>query len=147
MEDQATIGQLIDYVTSEDIETPDINAQIEIASRMVDKTKDLVVGLREIDNLMRKGKIKRKYFALLLIEICSKNGDIKLHEQVTKKKFLESFMTLLKQKRGKKGILARKEKGLNKYYKEKAELKALYLIQLWADTFMMYQDRFSGVHE
>jgi hypothetical protein len=147
MEDQATISQLIDLVTAEDIETPDINAQIEIASRIVDNTKDMVIGLREIDRLMTKGKVKRKYFALLLVEICSKNGNIKLHEQLTKKRFLDSFMTLLKIKRGKKGILSKKEKGMNKYYKEKAEIKALYLIQLWADTFMMHQDRFKGVHE
>lgn len=56
-------------------------------------------------------------------------------------------MNLLKVRRGKKGILMRKEKGLNKFYKEKAEDKALYLIQLWADTFMMHQDKFPGVHE
>jgi hypothetical protein len=56
-------------------------------------------------------------------------------------------MTLLKRRRGKAGLLNKKEKGVNKVFKEKAEEKALYLIQLWADTFMMYQDRFSGVHE
>lgn len=96
---------------------------------------------------MRKGKIKKKYFALCLLEICSKNGDENLHEQVCKQKFLDTFMTLLKSRRGKKGILIKKEKGLNKVYKEWAENKALYLIQLWADTFMMHQDKFSGVHE
>lgn len=69
MEQTATIQQLIDYVTSEEIETPDINAQIEIASRMQDNVKDMVVGLREIEKIMNKSKIKRKYFALLLIEV------------------------------------------------------------------------------
>lgn len=69
MEQTASIIQLIDYVTSEDIETPDINAQIEIASRMIDKPKDMAVALKEIDKLMTKGKVKRKYFALCLIEI------------------------------------------------------------------------------
>lgn len=64
-----------------------------------------------------------------------------------KNKFLEGFMALLKDKRGKKKLFGKKEKGLNKYYKDKAEVKALYLIQLWADTFMMYQERFAGVHE
>lgn len=56
-------------------------------------------------------------------------------------------MILLKRRRGKSGILVKKEKGLDKVYKEWAENKALYLIQLWADTFMMHQDRFSGVHK
>ena len=56
-------------------------------------------------------------------------------------------MNLLKRKRGKAGLFNKKEKGLNKVFKEKAESKALYLIQLWADTFMMHQDRFTGVHE
>ena len=56
-------------------------------------------------------------------------------------------MDLLKKRRGKKGILSKKEKGEEKLFKEKAEEKALYLIQLWADTFMMYQDRFAGVHQ
>lgn len=77
-----TIEQLIEYVTQEDIETPDITAQIEIATRFVTNRKDLILGLRIIDNIMRKGKIKKKYFALCLLEICSKNGDVKLHEQL-----------------------------------------------------------------
>ncbi len=62
-------------------------------------------------------------------------------------KFIDTFMTLLKRKRGKAGLLSKKEKGMNKYYKEKSEEKCLYLIQLWADTFMMYQDKFTGVHD
>lgn len=80
----STIEELIDYVTSEFLQTPDINAQIEISSRFTDNRKDLVIGLRMIDAIMKKGKIKRKYLALCLIEVCSKNGDIKFHEQVTK---------------------------------------------------------------
>jgi hypothetical protein len=142
-----SIDQLILYVTSEEVDTPSIEAQIEIASRVLDNKKDLVLGLRVIDVILRKGKIKSKYHALCLIEIISKNGNIKIHEPLTNKKFLDGFMLLLKRKRGKAGILAKKEKGTDKIYKEKAEQKALYLIQLWADTFMMHQDRFSGVHE
>lgn len=61
--------------------------------------------------------------------------------------FLESFLILLKRRRGKAGLLNKKEKGMNKVFKEKAEDKALYLIQLWADTFMMHQDQYAGVHE
>ena len=147
MEQEATIETLIDYATSEVILSPDINAQIEIATRFVERIKDQIAGLKHIDKIMRKGKIKSKYFALLLIEIWSKNGDLRLHENLTNAKFLESFMILLKKRRGKSGIMIKKEKGENKIFKEKAEEKALYLIQLWADTFMMYQDRFAGVHQ
>lgn len=146
MDGGMSIDQLILYVTSEEVDTPSIEAQIEIASRFIDNRKDFVLGMRVIDVIMRKGKNKNKYHALCLIEIISKNGNIKIHESLTQLKFLESFMNLLKRRRGKAGILAKKEKGINKLYKEKAEEKALYLIQLWADTFMMYQDRFSGVH-
>ena len=123
MDDMQSIDQLILYVTSEEVETPSIEAQIEIASRFVDSKRDLILGIRVLDVIMRKGKIKSKYHALCLIEIISKNGDIKVHEQLTQKKFLTNFMNLLKRKRGKAGILAKKEKGLNKLFKEKAERK------------------------
>lgn len=80
------------------------------------------------------------------------------------KVFLESFMTLLKRRRGKSGLFKigkgiKKDKAWTcnkvefqmtkkwKWYVGMAEEKALYLIQLWADTFMMHQDRFAGVHE
>lgn len=105
MEAQATIETLINYVTSDVIQTPDINAQIEIASRFIDNLKDQAAGLSYIDKIMRKGKVKSKYFALCLIEIWSKNGDLRLHENLSNIKFLESFMTLLKRRRGKAGIL------------------------------------------
>jgi len=108
--------------------------------------KDLILGMRILEIILRKDKIKAKYHALCLLEIISKNGSIRVHEHLTQKKFLDNFMTLLKRRRGKAGILSKKEKGINKVFKEKAEEKALYLIQLWADTFMMHQDRFSGVH-
>ena len=63
--DQVTpIIDLIQYVTSEDVETPDITTQIEVASRFIDNRKDLVLGLREIDRIMRKGKVKSKYLVL-----------------------------------------------------------------------------------
>lgn len=147
MDPETTISQLIEFVTSEQVETPDINTQFEIASRFVDNRKDLIIGLRLLDQIMKKGKIKSKYLALCLIEVCSKNGDTKLHQQLCKKMFLESFLVLLKRRRGKAGLLNKKEKGMNKVFKEKAEDKALYLIQLWADTFMMHQDQYAGVHE
>ena len=144
---ESTIEELINFVTGDMVQTPDINSQIEIATRFVENKKDLVMGLRMIDNLLQKGKIKRKFFTLCLIEICSKNGDLRFHEQVCKKSFLNSFMTLLKRRRGKTGLLNKKEKGINKVFKDKADDKALYLIQLWADTFMMHHDRFPGLHE
>lgn len=147
MEAESTIEELIEFATNEIVGTPDINTQIEIASRFVENRKDLILGLRHIETILKKGKIKRKYLALCLLEICSKNGDIRLHENLCKAKFLEPFMVLLKRRRGKTGLLNKKEKGMDKVFKEKAEEKALYLIQLWADTFMMHQDRFSGVHE
>ena len=81
------------------------------------------------------------------MEIISKNGNVKVHEELCKKRMVDSFMTLLKRKRGKTGMLSKKEKGMNKYYKEQAEAKCLYLIQLWSDTFMMHQDKFKDVQD
>ena len=72
MDEDTSIESLINFVTAETLKTPDINTQIEIASRFVDNRKDLILGIRHIDGIMRKGKIKSKYFALCLIEIWSK---------------------------------------------------------------------------
>jgi hypothetical protein len=111
-----SIDQLILYVTSDQVDIPSIEAQIEIASRVLDNKKELVLGLRVIEVVLRKGKVRSKYHALCLIEIISKNGNIKIHEPLTNKKFLDSFMILLKRKRGKAGILAKKEKGMDKIF-------------------------------
>ena len=69
MEQEASIETMIDYATSEVLQTADIVAQIEIATRFVEKIKDQLDGLKHIDKIMKKGKVKRKYFALSLIEI------------------------------------------------------------------------------
>jgi len=148
MDQVATIDQFILTVTNEDVETPNIEYQMEIASRFKENRKDLVIGMKVLEIIMKKGKMKEKYHCLCLIEIISKNSSIKVHEELCKKKLIDTFMTLLKKRRGKAGILSIKSrKAKDRYYKEKSEEKCLYLIQLWADTFMMYQDKFKGVHD
>ncbi len=61
MDAVATIDQFILTVTSDDIETPNIEYQIEVATRFKENRKDLVIGMKVLEILMKKGKIKEKY--------------------------------------------------------------------------------------
>ena len=56
------------------------------------------------------------------------------------KGFMPSFMKCLKQKRKKSKSKLLIETKVQKDQRHKMENKALYLLQLWADTFMMEQD-------
>ena len=78
-----------------------------------------------------------------MIEICSKNGDLLFHKYIGTKSFATIFLKLLDRKRG-KGI---KHKFYSKEMKKRwdsIEGMLLYLIQLWADTFMMLEDEYPG---
>lgn len=57
---------------------------------------------------------------------------------------MREFMKCFKIMRGKGGLFSRFESASKKELREKNQEQALYLLQLWADTFMMYQDQYPG---
>lgn len=82
---------------------------------------------------------------LELMEICSKNGNLQFHKNLSTQEFSDQFLVLLKRRRGKTGLFAKKLESTEKKIQWfKVEEQVLSLIQLWADTFMMYEDKFPG---
>ena len=74
-----------------------------------------------------------------MVEICSKNTNLYFHSYLGTRQFSAVFLKLLERKRG-KGI---KHKFYTKDVKkrwDRIEEVLLYLIQLWADTFIMMED-------
>ena len=97
----------------------------------------------QILQVLSSNNSKQILFCTELIEICTKNGDLNFHRYLATKKFAGVFLKLLDRKRG-KGL---KHKFWSKDVKkrwDKTENILLYLVQLWADTFMMMEDEYPG---
>ena len=106
------------------------------------------MGLRLIDRIFRDKKIVRKWLALELLEVCSKNGTAGFHYTLANRGFMVGYMKVLKHRRmkAKKKPSVKIETKKQKAARHLAEQKALYLLQLWADTFMMEQEKYPGFH-
>jgi len=79
-----------------------------------------------------------------MLEVLSKNGSTGFHEYLAQEDFMKEFMKCFKLLRGRGGLLSRFESKSNRALREKLQDQGLYLLQLWADTFMMYQDTYPG---
>lgn len=79
-----------------------------------------------------------------MLEVLTKHSSIEFHEYLSKDIFLLEFIKIFKVLRGKGGLFSRFESKAKKELREKVEDLGLYLLQLWADTFMMYQDKYPG---
>lgn len=99
-------------------------------------------AIARIQTVLRSGKAVRTLLALHLLEVCSKNGSVYLHKMLATPVFCETLLRLLKRRRGKGGLMAKLEKKEKKRVWFDVEEKTLYLVQLWADTFMMHEDDF-----
>lgn len=79
-----------------------------------------------------------------MLEILSKNGSLVFHQYLAEEAFMKEFMKTFKLCRGKAGFFSRFETKSKRDMREKTEHHALYLLQLWADTFMMHQETYPG---
>ena len=118
---------------------------MELTDRIKANIKECGACCRSILSVLQKegNNSKRILLAVELLELCSKNGDLNFHKYIGTKKFAFAFLKLLERRRG-KGI---KHKFYTKDVKrrwDKIEEELLYLIQLWADTFMMMEDDYPG---
>ena len=87
---------------------------------------------------------KRVILCLQLVEVCSKNGNLQFHKYIGTKHFVPTFLKLLERKRGKNKLKYKfYPKDMKKRWDQIEDL-ILYLIQLWADTFMMMEDEYPG---
>ena len=138
-----TVGDIVHSLTAERQNELNQVQVMELTDRIKADIKECGACCRSILGVLQSTNSKRIVLAVELLELCSKNGDLNFHKYIGTKKFASVFLKLLERRRG-KGI---KHKFYTKDVKrrwDKIEEELLYLIQLWADTFMMMEDDYPG---
>ena len=138
----AKMQQAVEDATNDFARYPDVALNLEIAEKMYGNNKLCRAAIARIQTILKCGKGNRTLLALNLVEVCSKNGSLYLHKLLSTQVFMETMLKLLKRRRGKAGLMAKFENKDKKRVWFDVEEKALYLIQLWSDTFMLHEDDF-----
>ena len=99
---------------------------------------------RSILKVLKTSNSKRVLLAMELLEIASKNGDKQLHRYLSTTEYAKVFLRLLERKRGKGYFKHMADSKDTKRRWDSIEHMLLYLIQLWADTFIMHEDEYPG---
>ena len=71
-----------------------------------------------------------------------KNCNAHFHRYVCTKEFMELLMQFLKRKRGKLNPLEKVAKVMKNEGWREVEDKILWMVQIWADTFMMQEEKY-----
>lgn len=144
MEAKESVTKLVEENTKESLKEPNLISNLALAERIRNDRKEAKEAVLTFKKIFKAQKMKRCYLALQLLEVLSKNGSIEFHEYLSKDDFLLELIKCFKVLRGKGGLFSKFETKAAKELREKVEDQGLYLLQLWADTFMMYQDTYPG---
>lgn len=139
-----SVSKIIEANTLESLNDFNLTAIISLTERIKTNRKEAKEAVTKFTQIFKTEKYKRIYLALQIIEVFSKNGSLEFHEYLSQEDFMKEFMKWFKILRGKGGLFSRFESAAKKEMREKNQEQALYLLQLWADTFMMYQDQYPG---
>lgn len=139
-----SVSKIIEANTLESLNDFNLTAIISLTERIKTNRKEAKEAVTKFTQIFKTEKYKRIYLALQIIEVFSKNGSLEFHEYLSQEDFMKEFMKWFKILRGKGGLFSRFESTGKKEMREKNQEQALYLLQLWADTFMMYQDQYPG---
>lgn len=137
---QFTMEELIESIVNLPEDKFDISLTLEIADRANNNYKELREGIQCLMLHFQNSDSTIILQAVRVLEIFVKNCNERFHREVSNKDFQNQLMKLLKFRRKKANIFEKmtcKEKNWNQI-----EDKVLYIIQLWADTFMMHEDEF-----
>jgi len=144
-----TTGDLVDRATYDFLDEPEVQINLEIIDRINYSKKDCIEAVETLKQRLRSTNVNVLKLSLNLLEMCVKNCNIKFHQYVNNSHFLDVLVKHLKNRRPKKSTILKKLPnplgGTSQKKKESMvdiEEKILYLVQLWADTFMMYEDKF-----
>jgi len=138
-------ANLIAYTVSEDHQRPDLEACLEISDRVNSLKTECIETVMTIIKCLGKPSPKIVLNTIQLLETLCKNCNMRFLYELNNKKLVEALMKTLalRRERTKK---PKKAKPVDKLTLQ-VEDKILYLIQLWADTFMMHQEEFKNIHE
>ena len=138
-----SMAQLIQNATFEKREQFDDFLSLEITDRIKVNKEEAKICCTELLKVFKQKNLQRLKWSVELLDIISKNGtEFFLMIIARTELFHEEFLLILKSKRGKTGL---KDKVLSKQKKQtldEVQEKLLALIQLWADTFIMHEDKF-----
>jgi len=142
-----TLTSLIEYITDEDSRKIDLSMTLEVADRINSSKQECREAAQAITKVLGCGNGVVTKNTIDLLESLIKNCNQRFQYEMCNKKFVEVVLKLLKKKRGKAGgfwgkIISDSDENLP--YIEK---KLVYLVQLWADTFMMHEDEFKPIIE
>ena len=139
-----SVSKIIEANTLESLNDFNLTSIISLTERIKTNRKEAKEAVTKFTQIFKTEKYKRIYLALQIIEVFSKNGSLEFHEYLSQEDFMKEFMKWFKILRGKGGLFSRFESTGKKEMREKNQEQALYLLQLWSDTFMMYQDQYPG---
>lgn len=143
-ESKESVTTLINNNTKESMKDPNITANLQIAEKVKADRKVAKEAVGALKKIYKGQKMKRLYMANHMLEILSKNSSPEFHEYLSQEDFMQEFIKTFKIRRGKGGLFSKFETKAKKELREKVEDQGLYLLQLWADTFMMYQEMYPG---
>ena len=116
---------------------------MEVCDKIKQSTKECQRACKQILAILQSNNSKRILLCVELIEIVSKNGNLNFHRYLATKQYARVLLKILERRRG-KGL---KHKFWSKDVKkrwDRIEDILLYLVQLWADAFMMLEDEYPG---
>ena len=116
---------------------------MELTDRIKASRQDCIAACRGIIKVFKTDKSRRILLAVQLLELCSKNGNLQFHRYCATQEFAKTLAKLLERKRG-KSFAAKFYNKEKKRRWDKIEAMLLYLIQLWADAFIMHEDEYPG---
>jgi hypothetical protein len=121
---------------------PDMLLNLEIADYLNQSRKATAEGIEYFKQLLRSTHLHLIELVLALLDSCVKNCGMNFHYYANKGALVPALIKLLRRRRRKLNVLDKlaglyKDKGWRK-----VEDQVLGLIQLWADTFMMHEDKY-----
>ena len=142
MAEEVKLVKLFEKVTQADSTEDDIMLTLQITDRMNQRRRYCVEGIEYFKQLFKSTDVKTITKTMNLLEACVKNASIHFHRYVCSRGLIPVFVNVLKRKRKKLSVFEK----MGGMYKSPPwrdiEKRALQLIQLWADTFMMDEDKF-----
>jgi len=144
--DTEYIATLIEFTVSEDNERVDLEACLEVSDRANATKAECLEAIRCITKCLGKSSVKVVLNTLQLLETMCKNCNMRFLYELNNKKLVEALLKFLQRRRDRSKYGTKAPKSSNPL-KTDAEDKILYLIQLWADTFMMHQAEFRNIHD
>jgi hypothetical protein len=133
---------LFERATGESKREPDFALNLEIADRLNQSRRACAEGIEYFKQLLSSSDLRTVNLAMNLLDTCVKNCGMHFHRYANNRGLVPSLVGILKRRRKKLNVLDKlaglyKDKGWRKI-----EDQVLGLVQLWADTFMMQEDKY-----